>query len=86
MQARGIFPGTKRVSLLLPAQYIFNGWSHEQGKGRRKWQPTPGSLPGESHGWRNLVGYSPRVTESDTTERLRFRMNKGRAFLRELWF
>ena len=26
---------------------------------RRKWQPTPVLLPGESHGWRSLVGYSP---------------------------
>ena len=26
---------------------------------RRKWQPTPVFLPGKSHGWRNLVGYSP---------------------------
>ena len=26
---------------------------------RRKWQPTPGFLPGESHGQRRLVGYSP---------------------------
>ena len=26
---------------------------------RRKWQPTPVFLPGESHGWRNLAGYSP---------------------------
>ena len=25
----------------------------------RKWQPTPGFLPGESHGQRSLVGYSP---------------------------
>ena len=25
---------------------------------RRKWQPTPVSLPGESHGRRILVGYS----------------------------
>ena len=38
---------------------------------RRKWQPTPVSLPGESHGRRSLVGYSPRGhKESDTTERL----------------
>ena len=29
---------------------------------RRKWQPTPVSLPGESHGQRSLVGYSPWVT------------------------
>ena len=26
---------------------------------RRKWQPTPVFLPGESHGWKSLVGYSP---------------------------
>ena len=38
---------------------------------RRKWQPTPVFLPGESHGWRSLVGYSPRGRkESDMTERL----------------
>ena len=36
---------------------------------RRTWQPTPGFLPGESHGQRSLVGYSPwGHTESDTTE------------------
>ena len=27
---------------------------------RRKWQPTPVFLPGECHGWRSLVGYSPQ--------------------------
>ena len=27
---------------------------------RMKWQPTPVFLPGESHGRRSLVGYSPR--------------------------
>ena len=26
---------------------------------RRKWQPTPVFLPGESHGWKILAGYSP---------------------------
>ena len=26
---------------------------------RRKWKPTSGFLPGKSHGWRSLVGYSP---------------------------
>ena len=26
---------------------------------RRKWQPTPVLLPGESHGRSNLVGYRP---------------------------
>ena len=35
----------------------------------RAWQPTPVFLPGESHGQRSLVGYSPRARkESDTTE------------------
>ena len=27
---------------------------------RRQWHPTPVLLPGKSHGWRSLVGYSPR--------------------------
>ena len=27
---------------------------------RRKWQPTPVFLPGESHGQRTLAGYSPQ--------------------------
>ena len=36
---------------------------------RRKWQPTPVFLPGESHGQRSLTGYSPEgCKESDTTE------------------
>ena len=36
---------------------------------RRKWQPTPVFLPGQFHGQRNLVGYSPwDRKESDTTE------------------
>ena len=30
-------------------------------------------LPGKSHGWRSLVGYSPRDSkESDTAEQLHF--------------
>ena len=38
---------------------------------RRAWQPTPVFLPGESHGQRSLVGYSPwGRKESDTTEQL----------------
>ena len=36
---------------------------------RRKWQPTPVLLPGESHGQRSLVGYSSWGRKgSDTTE------------------
>ena len=38
---------------------------------RRQWHPTPVLLPGNSHGWRSLVGCSPwGCEESDTTERL----------------
>ena len=38
---------------------------------RRKWQPTPVFLPGESLGQRSLAGYSPwGCKESDTTEQL----------------
>ena len=38
---------------------------------RREWQSTPVFLPGESHGQRGLVGYSPcGHKESDTTEQL----------------
>ena len=40
---------------------------------RRQWQPTPVLLPGKSHGWRSLLGYSPwGQEESDLTERLHF--------------
>ena len=48
---------------------------------RRKWQPTPVFLPGESHGWRSLVGYSPQSRkESDTSERLHFHFHKLLSF------
>ena len=36
---------------------------------RRKWQPTPVLLPGESQGWGSLVGcHLLGCTELDTTE------------------
>ena len=36
-----------------------------------KWQPTPVLLPGKSHGWKSLVGYSPwGRKELAITERL----------------
>ena len=35
----------------------------------RAWQPTPVFLPGESHGQRSLVGYSPwGCKDTDATE------------------
>ena len=48
----------------------FNPWV-EKIPWRRECLPTPVFLPGESHGQRSLVGYSPwNLKESDTTERL----------------
>jgi len=36
---------------------------------KRAWQPIPVFLPGESHGQKSLVGYSPQVhKELDMTE------------------
>ena len=56
------------TSLLL---FTFMHW-------RRKWQPTPVFLPGKSHGWRSLLGYSPwGLKESDTTERLHFHFHSA---------
>ena len=46
----------------------FNPWVGKIPQ-RRAWQPTPVFLPGESHGQRSLVGYSPQGgKESDMTE------------------
>ena len=40
---------------------------------RSQWHPAPVLLPGESHGWRSLVGCDPWGRyESGTTERLHF--------------
>jgi len=45
---------------------------------RRKCLPTPVFLPGEPHGQRSLVGYSPwGCKESDTTERLSLSRRKN---------
>ena len=43
---------------------------------RRQWHPTPVLLPGKSHGWRSLGGYSPWGRyEWDMTERLHFHLS-----------
>ena len=40
---------------------------------RRQWHPAPVLLPGKPHGWRSLIGCSPRGRyESHTTEQLHF--------------
>ena len=51
-----------------PKSHGFDPWVGKI-RWRRKWQPTPVFLPGESHGQRSLVGYSPwGWKESDMTE------------------
>jgi len=61
----------------------FDPWVRKVPWGR-KWQPTPVFLPGKSHGWRNLVGYSPwGHKESDTTEQLHFHFHLGKTFKSE---
>ena len=48
----------------------FNPWVGNIPWGRA-WQPTPVFIAGESHGQRNLAGYSPQgCKEMDTTEQL----------------
>ena len=56
---------------------------------RRKWQPAPVFLPGESHGEWSLVGYSLWVhKELDTTEGLNNKQGLGRSWrvCLPLWF
>ena len=46
---------------------------------RRQWHPTPGLLPGKSHGRKSLVGCSPGgCQELDTPERLHFHFSLSR--------
>ena len=61
----------KKTCLSTQETYKRRGFSPWVGKipWRRKWQPTLVFLPGESHGQRSLVGYSPwGCKESDMTE------------------
>ena len=51
----------------------FGPWVRKSPREGNGWLPTPVFLPGESHGQRSLVGYSPRgLKESDMTKRLTF--------------
>ena len=57
--------------ICLPKQETQDGFNPSVGwiPWRREWQPSPVLLPGESHGQRSLVSYSPRGRkESDTAE------------------
>ena len=53
--------------------YIFELWCSQGTCRRRQWHPTAVLLPGNSHGWRSLIGCSPwGCEESDMTEQLHF--------------
>ena len=57
-------------------RYVFHSWVRKI-SWRRKWQPTPVFLPGESHGWRSPTGFSSwGCTEWDTTEWLSHQHHK----------
>ena len=59
-----------RYRICLQCRCTFNLWVRGI-PWRRKWLPTPVFLPGESHGQRSLVDYSPWCCkESDRTEQL----------------
>ena len=54
---------------------------------RRKWQPTPVFLPGESQGWGSLVGYHLwGLTELDTTEATKWQQQQQQYTARHIPF
>ena len=62
IQKTNIMASGPITSWQIDGETVANFW-------RRKWQPTPVFLPGESCGQRNLADYSPPVQrESDMTE------------------
>ena len=65
----------KNLPAMQETQVWSLGWEDPLEEGM---QPSPVFLPGESHGQRNLVGYSPwGCKESDTTEQLMLKCMKG---------
>ena len=53
-----LFSAAQSVKNLPAAQIWFNSWVGRM-PWRRQWQPTPGLLPGKSHGQRSLAGCRP---------------------------
>ena len=53
---------------------------------RREWLPTPVFFPGESHGQRSLVGYSPwGLKKSDMTEKLTLSLSLSATCIFTCW-
>ena len=81
LKKKGASPMAQRVKNLLQyrrhRRWWFDSWIWKI-PWRRKWQPTPGFLPGESHGQRSLEGYSPwSRKELDRTELVMHLKEKG---------
>ena len=69
--ADGLQPDASFSRVYIPISH--DRYIHRMDGWKKQWQPTPVLLPGNSHGWRSLVGYSPwGRKESDTAERLHF--------------
>ena len=72
-KATGPFPGgtvVKNPPAFQKWRCEFNPWVRKI-PSRMQWQPTSIFLPGDLHGQRSLLGYSPwGCKESDTTEQL----------------
>ena len=61
-----LFSFYNRSAIFIPVEQIKNHHNNNNNKKlssgylwRRKWQPTPGTLPGKFHGQRNLAAISP---------------------------
>ena len=64
-----LWTGRPGVLRFMGSQRVRHDWATElnwtelnparKQRRRRQWHPTPVLLPGKSHGWRSLVGYSP---------------------------
>ena len=80
-KSKGLGPPALLLTRLMILSKSFNPldfvlsfyYSSLQQTRRRQWHPIAVLVPGKSHGWSSLAGYSPGGRkESDTTERLHF--------------
>ena len=72
------------LAAMQETQVRFLGWEDPLEK---EWQPTPVFLPGESHGQRNLEGYSPwGHKELDMTKATEYALMHGVCFLKRFFF
>ena len=84
------FPGSSVVSNLPIMQETWVRPLFGKILWRRAWQPTPVFLPGESHGQRTLVGYSPpgckKTRQNYSTTRTKARRWRQKMYLPICWY